>query len=338
MIESAKTGAPGASPGATLLADVRLWAFLCLGFIVAGLLPSLLKIDLDMRIEGADGPASVAPFESPLGELTPLALWAGVVPVGLICLVTLVPFLCRGLRRGAEPPIRLLGRDLFTVALGWLLVQLLFQIVLAATSWRGEVDAVLLFEMLAVADLVVVAMVAWVLWRRFGRVDLRVFERAGDAGRNLGFAALGYALFVPVLLAGAAVLDHVASRFDLAPPTQEVAGIVRAAVSQGGLAIVVVGIAIVLVIPLTEELLFRGLVQTTFRKWMGRWPAIALSAIAFTLVHVESDGLGLMHLLILALGIFLGAVFDRSGQLRISILVHALHNLGQLVLTLVAPS
>jgi len=79
----------------------------------------------------------------------------------------------------------------------------------------------------------------------------------------------------------------------------------------------------VLVAPLVEELMFRGLFQSMIRSYLGRpWPAIAITSILFAGIHTNAE-----HwpaLFVLALG--LGYSYEKSGSLLRPIFMHAMFN------------
>lgn len=88
------------------------------------------------------------------------------------------------------------------------------------------------------------------------------------------------------------------------------------------LQIVLVVLAVV-VAPLTEEMIFRGLFQTMIRSYLGRpWLAIVVTSVLFAMVHGD-----LAHwpaLFVLALG--LGYAYEKSGSLFRPIFMHAMFN------------
>jgi membrane protease YdiL (CAAX protease family) len=45
-------------------------------------------------------------------------------------------------------------------------------------------------------------------------------------------------------------------------------------------------------VALSEEALFRGLVQGRLERWLGRWPGLLLTAVFFTLLHLPAQLLG----------------------------------------------
>lgn len=91
----------------------------------------------------------------------------------------------------------------------------------------------------------------------------------------------------------------------------------------------------VVIAPLYEELLFRGLVLSLLLRFMGRvWPAVILSGIAFGFIHFlqPQDVLPLC-----TLGVLLGYVRIRYNSLAACVLVHAIFNARTMILVLLNP-
>lgn len=81
----------------------------------------------------------------------------------------------------------------------------------------------------------------------------------------------------------------------------------------------------VLLAPVTEELLFRGWIYTSLRRQWGIWAALLISAALFGLAHYESTHL--YALVVFPLGFALGAIRERTGSVKASMLFHACNNL-----------
>ena len=77
-----------------------------------------------------------------------------------------------------------------------------------------------------------------------------------------------------------------------------------------------------LLAPLTEELTFRGLMLSRFRKAMPLWVAIAISSVTFGVVH----GHPVWFVYATLLGSFFCVVYSRTGSILSTILIHALFN------------
>ena len=82
--------------------------------------------------------------------------------------------------------------------------------------------------------------------------------------------------------------------------------------------------ASVIVAPMAEEVFFRGLVQSMFRRYLGGpWPAILVSAGIFAAAHASlyRDWPALF-----VLGVALGYNYERTGRLTSCMIAHAIFN------------
>ena len=75
-------------------------------------------------------------------------------------------------------------------------------------------------------------------------------------------------------------------------------------------------------VPIGEEVFFRGFIYGTLRRWGWVW-AVILSSVLFAAVHLQ-----VVHFLpILLLGVALAALYHRTGSLVASMAVHGVNNL-----------
>lgn len=220
----------------------------------------------------------------------------------------------------------------FTVPWRWwdaVVVFVLAQVVvsLLAGLAAAALGAELLFPILAVATSAgsILLTLAWVQLRYPGQVR-RLFgpdrPTFGDvaAGVGIGVAAfLGANVGLSLLIQ--AVVDRVGGEL---PPVQEQ---LQAALSDPVLGPVVIFSVIVLA-PLGEELLFRGLLLTGLGRSLPFWAALVISGVAFALTHVE----WLAVLVIFPVGLLFGWAFRRRGTLLVAIAAHATFNLINVVL------
>lgn len=85
----------------------------------------------------------------------------------------------------------------------------------------------------------------------------------------------------------------------------------------------------VVLAPVIEEGLFRGLLFTRLRQRLAAWPAVAIVTVAFGLLHAEN---GLLHVVsVLPAGAFLSYAREVSGGIGLPILLHACMNLAIVV-------
>lgn len=80
----------------------------------------------------------------------------------------------------------------------------------------------------------------------------------------------------------------------------------------------------VLLAPLIEELLFRGLLFTELRRYLNFLPTLILTAFSFALFHLENGWL--FVLFVLPTGFLLGYVREKSGTITLGLLLHAFMN------------
>ena len=166
-----------------------------------------------------------------------------------------------------------------------------------------------------------------VLYGAIGASVLWAARQTSDARRALGLVApaswpraVGLALGVVVAaLAVSAALEpilHAAREQGLAPEASRPPG--PGPVIGAALAVV----ALALVGPFVEELLFRGLLTAAFRRRFGPIRTALLTAALFALAHVLPRVIPPIFIL----GLALALVYERVGSTLPGILVHCLYN------------
>jgi membrane protease YdiL (CAAX protease family) len=79
---------------------------------------------------------------------------------------------------------------------------------------------------------------------------------------------------------------------------------------------------------LGEELLFRGLIQTSLIEWLGVWPAVIGASALFGIAHPISK----TYVVVVAvIGVYLGCVFIATDNLLVPIIAHGLYDFVALV-------
>ncbi len=81
------------------------------------------------------------------------------------------------------------------------------------------------------------------------------------------------------------------------------------------------------VIPIVEELLFRGIVYKRLRIWMGWQKALIFSALFFGLIHMNLVQFVYAGLL----GAFLALLLEKTGRLYMAVLAHMMANVIAIV-------
>ena len=82
--------------------------------------------------------------------------------------------------------------------------------------------------------------------------------------------------------------------------------------------------------PVIEELFFRGFLYGVFKKYIGVFWSMTITAAIFAALHTHIVG----FFPIMALGMLLAYLYEKTGTLVSSITVHIMHNLGMVFLVL----
>lgn len=90
----------------------------------------------------------------------------------------------------------------------------------------------------------------------------------------------------------------------------------------------------VVVAPLVEEIIFRGVLYRIFRTYFGRIAALFFTAALFAAIHGNAPTF--IPLMLLAIVLTIG--LERSGSLMVCILGHAIFNAVSLLLLIYSPS
>lgn len=169
----------------------------------------------------------------------------------------------------------------------------------------------------------------WLGVRRRGRTwadfGLRPFD-----GRWLGVGLLVALAVLPLrgLVAWAAEAalgggaQDLQPRFDLMVPPGPL-----------GLNLAVTLLGAGLLVPLAEELFFRGLLHGWLAERVGLWPRVLLSSALFALGHFDSVGVAASSFI---LGLVCALALERSRSLWLPVILHAANNSVALVLLYVA--
>jgi membrane protease YdiL (CAAX protease family)/uncharacterized RDD family membrane protein YckC len=96
-------------------------------------------------------------------------------------------------------------------------------------------------------------------------------------------------------------------------------------VDESTLAAIVGGILIVVLAPISEEIFFRGFFFGALRTRLTLWPAAAISATVFGLLHLSSGDLSVVPPLVI-LGMLLAWLYEYNGSLGPPIMLHMINN------------
>ncbi|MEE9298275.1 MAG: CPBP family intramembrane glutamic endopeptidase [Acidimicrobiia bacterium] len=151
-------------------------------------------------------------------------------------------------------------------------------------------------------------------WRKAFAARIEPGDAVGlliGAGLQIGLAAIAYLLIVEV--------------FDVVLPTQEVVAAAAEAIDGGERALVVM--ALVILAPVSEELVFRGILLGALRRTRGDRTAVIVSAVTFSLLHLLDPNALLAAPFLFVVGIVAGRQVIATGRLGRAVAIHAGFNL-----------
>lgn len=143
--------------------------------------------------------------------------------------------------------------------------------------------------------------------RRLGFRDL--------AWRLIGLGALAWVIYLICALLLAPLLSP--EQDDVA---KEISGD-----SGDALAMIVTGVLIIVVAPISEEVFFRGFMFAGLRRSLPLWVAALVSAGIWGSLHLSGGNLG-VAIQLAVFGVILALLYERSGSLWATIFAHGLNN------------
>ena len=96
---------------------------------------------------------------------------------------------------------------------------------------------------------------------------------------------------------------------------------------SAGIAVQILGLGIV--IPVAEELMFRGVLYKRFRERQGFWYSAVCSSILFAFMHSNTTQMIYAFLL----GLFLCYIYEKFGSFKAPVFLHVILNTGSVVFT-----
>ncbi|MDA0814721.1 MAG: type II CAAX endopeptidase family protein [Verrucomicrobia bacterium] len=164
---------------------------------------------------------------------------------------------------------------------------------------------------------IVVGFLGWI--RGLNLVELFGLSRL----KGWSLIGISFAWFIPAALAGFAV------KFAFDQFVWQAAGMnledqeIVVALREGGMALKFsIFLTAVVMAPIAEEILFRGLMYASVKRYTERYFAAVFSALAFGLIHANLGS----FVPLVVLGMFFALAYEITGCLAVPILMHAFFN------------
>ena len=139
--------------------------------------------------------------------------------------------------------------------------------------------------------------------------------------RNVWYGVVGYIAIVPVLVGLLVLITFISNLIQYVPEKQAVVELFLK--EKNAPFLIYTSLFAAIAGPIVEELFFRGFMYNAFKKRIGIFWAMMITAAFFALLHAHAVG----FFPIMVLGILLAYLYEKTGTLVSSITVHMIHNL-----------
>lgn len=153
-------------------------------------------------------------------------------------------------------------------------------------------------------------------------------------GRDLSWpgaakaAIYSFLLIVPIIYPATLAWQHLLEKLDLPIVQQDVVG--HFAEAETVLLLVLMILLTTVVAPLSEEFFFRGCLYRFLKAKMPLTVALLLNGLLFAALHVSLSSL----LPLIILGIVLAYAYEKTGSIKVPILMHAIFNTNTIIVIL----
>jgi membrane protease YdiL (CAAX protease family) len=148
--------------------------------------------------------------------------------------------------------------------------------------------------------------------------------------KNVYYAIIGYISLIPVLLAIMLITFLVIKWLSYKPPVQP---IVQVFLEEKEPAILWISTLFAAIFgPIAEEIFFRGFMYSAVKKTFGIFWAMIVTSAIFSILHTHIVG----FFPIMALGLLLAYLYEKTGSLVSCMSVHIAHNIGMVILVFLA--
>ena len=178
-----------------------------------------------------------------------------------------------------------------------------------------------------IMDFLALGFIFYFLFIKFGQHLNAVGLRIKDFLQNAFLGLLGYMAFLPVLVAVVFISYYMGNYFNIEPQSQPLFDLFME--EQRVFVLIILTLFVVAIGPIIEEIFFRGFLYSAFKKRFSAFSGMLLTSLIFAGLHMNALG----FLPILALAFVLVYMFEKTGSLVPSIIIHCAHN-GMIVILL----
>lgn len=271
-------------------------------------------------------------------ETFQIVLNVGVIAIALVSLAVLIATGALRERALAKGPARDLMVDKASYTAGVLMVLGYVAAMIALGGLGAEGDQPAALIALQLIPFVIIGLAIGRLINTpdgLGKIGLKPENPGRDAAWSLAAGVIALGLVGSVGIA----LNYLFIWLDDPPPEVVHQTLENLRSNYSPDLLIQVIISAVVLAPLFEEIIFRGVLQTGLLNLLGRhrWAAILLTSFVFSITHWWAVSYhGLIPLFVV--GLVFGYIYERTGSLFAAILTHALFNALNIAITLWMPA
>ena len=279
--------------------------------------------------------AQVSPEARPAASITPLSFMVSILPVLGLCILGIWLFRFGGFRTLQKAPVRRHREWVVfcpvAILFLWLVcmtgLQMLTQSIFHSLP-KTTLEAIS-YPINAVLEISFIAGMLILARNSFAR-GLKGFGlRPSSLIQDIPMAIVHLLAVLPLILAGLWCILSIGRLFKGPEFNLEIHQSLDLLTNAGIGLKTLITIFAVMVVPIFEELLFRGFLQTSLRSLSGNpWSAIVLTSLFFAILHPPTHIPGLFFL-----SCGLGYAYERSGSLFRPILMHIFFNGSSVAVT-----
>lgn len=213
--------------------------------------------------------------------------------------------------------------DAFKLAIAFVFLGYIIHIIEANFLSSSEGKDKLSFIPLLNAGIMDLALLGFILYFvkvKYKQALAALGLKIKGAVKHIFLAILSYIAFLPVLTFLLLLLILLAALLNYQPPQQ---AIFKLFLQEKRLWLLIYSTAMVVILgPFVEEVFFRGFAYNAVKRRWGAPKAAVLTAVVFAALHGNLIG----FFPIMALGLLLAYMYEKTGSLISSITIHVLHN------------
>jgi len=180
----------------------------------------------------------------------------------------------------------------------------------------------------SILDTITVVFILYFTVRQYKEMPVSLGLSFRNFFKNIFYGIMGYIAAAPILLAILIGISAVTNLIHYVPKEQAV---VRLFLKEENTTFLFCTTLFASIFgPMIEEVFFRGFMYNAFKKYVGIFWAAVVTAVIFAGLHAHAVG----FLPIMALGLLLVYLYEKTGTLVAPMTVHIMHNLGMVLMVL----